>query len=700
MASHAASSSATFVGAHQRFVSGAKRGGAAARRGAAAPVRAAVSEPTETKQAGYLQRKKEQDAKGFTRKKLSKLASPTPSDIAIAQACVPNKIKFVAEAYGLTEDDYELYGKYKAKINLDVRDSLKHRGAGYYVVVAGITPTPLGEGKSTTTIGLCQALGAHMDKEVVACIRQPSMGPTFGIKGGAAGGGYSQVVPMEEMNLHLTGDIHAIGAANNLLAAAIDTRVFHEKTQSAEALFRRLCPTKKDGTQFFAGSMFRRLKKLGIDKTDPSELTEEERAAFAKLNIDDDKITWRRVLDVNDRFLRGITVGQNATEKGHSRETGFDITVASEIMACLAMTTSLADMRERLGAMVVATDTSGDPVTADDLGLGGALTVLMQDSMRPTLMQTLEGTATLVHAGPFANIASGNSSVIADQVGLVMVGDGGFVITEAGFGADIGLEKFVNLKCRSSGLKPNAAVIVATIRALKLHGGGPPVKPGQRLDNAYTDENTDMVTAGCANLVRHIQNTKAFGIPVIIAINSFPTDTPAELEIVRLASIAAGAEDAVVCSHHSQGGAGAVALGMAVDKVCQANSAATDFKMLYPGELSVKEKITKIAVDLYRAGGVEFSEKAEEQIAMFTKQGFGHLPVCMAKTQYSFSHEADLKGAPEGFTLPVGEVRLSAGAGFIVVLVGAFPTIPGLPTRPQYYEIDVDVVTGKIVGLS
>jgi len=636
----------------------------------------------------------------FTRKKLVNLISPTPSDIDIAQAAVPNKIKFVAEACGLTEDDYELYGKYKAKINLDVRDTLKDRGSGYYVVVAGITPTPLGEGKSTTTIGLCQALGAHLDKEVVACIRQPSMGPTFGIKGGAAGGGYSQVVPMEEMNLHLTGDIHAVGVANNLLAAAIDARLFHEKTQSDEALFKRLCPARKNGTQFFAKSMHRRLEKLGITERDPALLTPEERSAFARLDIDDDKITWRRVVDMNDRYLRQITVGRAPSEKGLTRETGFDITVASEIMACLAMTTSLADMRERLGSIVVASDKKGNPVTADDLGVAGALTVLMQDSLKPTLMQTMEGTPTLVHAGPFANIASGNSSIIADQVGLAMVGTGGFVVTEAGFGADIGLEKFVNLKCRSSGLKPNAAVLVATVRALKLHGGGPPVKPGQQLAGAYTDENTALVAAGASNMVRHIANTRSFGIPVVVAINSFPTDTPAELELVRQAAIAAGASDAVVCAHHSQGGAGAVNLALAVAKACEENPDAADFKLLYPADLSIKDKISKIATDLYKAGAVEFSAKAEEQIALFTAQGFGHLPICMAKTQYSFSHDANLKGAPEGFTLPIGDLRCSAGAGFLVPLVGEFPTIPGLPTRPAYYEIDVDVKTGKVIGLS
>ena len=378
-------------------------------------------------------------AKRKTLVKLTDLVSPVPADIEVAQAATPSNIKAIAAACGLAEADYEPYGHYKAKVSEKVSEKLKkERGEGYYVVVAGINPTPLGEGKSTTTIGLAQAMGAHLNKNCVACIRQPSMGPTFGIKGGAAGGGYSQVIPMEEMNLHLTGDIHAIGVANNLLAAAIDTRVFHELTQKDEALFDRLCPKKKDGTRAFAASMLKRLKRLGIDKTDPDALTPEEKAKFARLNINREKISWRRVVDMNDRFLRKITVGQNETEKGYTRETGFDITVASEIMAVLAMTTSLADMEERLGKMVVAPDMDGNPVTADDLGITGALTALMKDAIKPTLMQTLEGTPVLVHAGPFANIASGNSSIIADQIGLAMVGKGGFVLTEAGFGADIG----------------------------------------------------------------------------------------------------------------------------------------------------------------------------------------------------------------------------------------------------------------------
>jgi formate--tetrahydrofolate ligase len=398
-------------------------------------------------------------------------------------------------------------------------------------------------------------MGAHLNKACVACIRQPSMGPTFGIKGGAAGGGYSQVIPMEEMNLHLTGDIHAIGVANNLLAAAVDTRVFHELTQKDEALFDRLCPKQKDGSRHFAVSMHKRLKKLGITKTDPDALTTEEKSAFARLDIDREKISWRRVVDMNDRFLRKITVGQSDTEKGFTRETGFDITVASEIMAVLAMTTSMADMEERLGNMVVAPDMAGNPVTADDLGITGALTALMRDAIKPTLMQTLEGTPVLVHAGPFANIASGNSSIIADQIGLAMVGKGGFVLTEAGFGADIGLEKFMNLKCRSSGIKPHAAVIVATVRALKLHGGGPAVSPGKPLAHSYTSEDVELVKKGVANLVRHIENTKKFGVPVVVAMNMFPTDTAAEHAVIKEAALAAGADDCVLCTHHSHGGA-------------------------------------------------------------------------------------------------------------------------------------------------
>ncbi len=404
---------------------------------------------------------------------------------------------------------------------------------------------------------------------------------------------------------------------------------------------------------------------------------------------------------MNDRFLRQVTIGQSPTEKGQTRQTGFDITVASEVMAVLAMCTSLEDMDERFGKMIVGTSKSGEAIDCDDLGVTGAVTALMLEAIKPTMMQTLEGTPVLIHAGPFANIATGNSSIIADKIALSMVGKDGFVVTEAGFGADIGLEKFVNLKCRSSNLKPNCAVIVATVRALKCHGGGPAVQAGKPLDFAYLEENVQMVKDGCSNLTRHIENTRSFGIPVVVAINAFPTDTPAEHEAIRTAALAAGAAEVEICTHHAEGGLGAAKLGEAVTRVCEANSDASEFKLGYSTEaLSIEEKVEHVAKEYYRAGAVEFSEQAKEKIALFTKQGFGNLPVCMAKTQYSFSHEPNMKGAPTGFTLPIGDVRLSAGAGFLVPLVGAFPTIPGLPTRPAYYEISVDTETEQIMGLS
>ncbi|ESR59135.1 hypothetical protein KPL70_002384 [Citrus sinensis] len=625
------------------------------------------------------------------------VVSPVPADIDIANSVEPLHISEIAQELNLKPNHYDLYGKYKAKVLLSVLDELEGSADGYYVVVGGITPTPLGEGKSTTTVGLCQALGAFLDKKVVTCLRQPSQGPTFGIKGGAAGGGYSQVIPMDEFNLHLTGDIHAITAANNLLAAAIDTRIFHEASQSDKALFNRLCPPNKEGERSFSNIMFRRLKKLGISKTKPEDLTPEEINRFARLDIDPASITWRRVMDVNDRFLRKITIGQGPEEKGMVRETGFDISVASEIMAVLALTTSLADMRERLGKMVIGNSKAGDPITADDLGVGGALTVLMKDAINPTLMQTLEGTPVLVHAGPFANIAHGNSSIVADKIALKLVGPGGFVVTEAGFGADIGAEKFMNIKCRYSGLTPQCAVIVATIRALKMHGGGPQVVAGKPLDHAYLNENVALVEAGCVNLARHIANTKAYGANVVVAVNMFATDSKAELNAVRNAAMAAGAFDAVVCSHHAHGGKGAVDLGIAVQRACE--NVTQPLKFLYPLDVSIKEKIDTIARS-YGASGVEYSEEAEKQIEMYTGQGFSGLPICMAKTQYSFSHNAAEKGAPTGFILPIRDVRASIGAGFIYPLVGTMSTMPGLPTRPCFYEIDVDTATGKVVGLS
>src|SRR5580700_1676858 len=493
--------------------------------------------------------------------KLENLLTNVPSDLEIAQAAVPLRIEQIASEAGILPDELELYGKTKAKVHLSIRDRLKDVPNGKYIVVTAITPTPLGEGKTTTTVGLSQALGAHLGKKVFTCIRQPSQGPTFGIKGGAAGGGYSQIIPMEEFNLHLTGDLHAITAANNLLAAAIDARMFHEKSADDTQMFERLCPPAKDGSRKFSPVMLRRLRKLGISKTDPNELTPEERSRFARLDIDPESITWRRVLDTNDRMLRQITIGQGPEEKGFTRSTGFDMAVASEIMAILALTTSLADMRERLGRIVIGSSRAGEAITADDLGVGGALTVLMKDAILPNLMQTIEGTPAFVHAGPFANIAHGNSSIVADQLALKLAGKDGFVLTEAGFGADMGMEKFFNIKCRYSGLTPDCVVLVATIRALKMHGGGPKVVAGQPLAHAYLEENLELLDKGCSNLIRMIANAKTFGIPVVVAINKFKNDTDAEVELVRKLAIAAGAEDAVMSNHWAQGGAGAVELG-------------------------------------------------------------------------------------------------------------------------------------------
>ncbi len=629
-------------------------------------------------------------------RKLENLRIPVPSDIEISQSLEPLPIQQIAEEIGLLPDEYDLHGNTKAKVHLSVRDRLADRPNGKYVDVTAITPTPLGEGKTTTTVGLCQALGAHLGKTVFTNIRQPSQGPTFGIKGGAAGGGYSQIIPMEEFNLHLTGDIHAITAANNLLAAAIDTRMFHESTQTDEALFKRLCPPGKDGSRRFAPVMLKRLANLGIEKTDPNDLTEEERSKFVRLDIDPDTITWRRVADTNDRMLRGITIGQGPKEKDFTRATGYDIAVASEIMAILALTTGLADMRERLGKMVIGTNRAGDPITADDLGMGGALTVLMKDAIMPTLMQTLEGTPAFVHAGPFANIAHGNSSIIADQIALKLAGPDGYVITESGFGADIGMEKFFNIKCRYSGLIPNCVVLVATIRALKMHGGGPKVVAGRPLDRAYTEENLELLEAGCVNLQAHIENAVRFGIPVVVAVNRFTNDTDSEVEVVRKKALEAGAVDAVMSDHWTEGGAGAVKLAEAVVATCELP---TDFKFLYDLDLSIKDKIEIIVKEIYGGDGVEFSEKAEEQIATYTRAGFDKLPMCMAKTHLSLSQDPNLKGRPTGFTVPVREIRASVGAGFLYPLLGTMSTMPGLPTRPAYYDVDLDLETGEIVGL-
>ncbi|EJP68774.1 hypothetical protein ACQRIT_005496 [Beauveria bassiana] len=632
------------------------------------------------------------------------LLDPVPSDIAISRAQTPKQITRIAAEVGIAPHELEPYGAYKAKVDLGLLQRLEHRENGRYVVVTGITPTPLGEGKSTTTMGIAQALGAHLDRVTFANVRQPSQGPTFGIKGGAAGGGYSQVIPMDEFNMHLTGDIHAITAANNLLAAAIETRIFHENTQKDAALYRRLVPAK-NGTRKFAPIMFRRLKKLGIDKTNPDELTEEEISRFARLDIDPETITWRRVLDVNDRHLRGVTVGTAPTEKGQTRETGFDISVASECMAILALSTSLPDMRERLGRMVVATSRKGDPVTCDDIGAGGALTALMKDAIKPNLMQTLEGTPVFVHAGPFANISIGQSSIIADRLALKLAGTepgedvkekAGFVVTEAGFDFTMGGERFFNIKCRASGLVPDVVVVVATVRALKVHGGGPPIAPGAPLNAVYREENIDILRAGCVNLKKHIANARSFGVPVVVAINKFATDTDAEIQVVREEAIAAGAEDAILSNHWAKGGAGAVDLAKGV---IAASEKPKELTLTYGLDGTVQERIEAIGKKMYGAAAVEFSELAQKKVDTYTKQGYGKLPICIAKTQYSLSHDPDLKGAPTGFTIPIRDVRMAAGAGYLYALAADIQTIPGLPTAPGYLNVDVDLETGEIDGL-
>jgi len=619
---------------------------------------------------------------------------PVPSDLDIAQAAVLQPIGRIAEALGVAPEEVELHGPTMAKIRLEILDRLKDRPLGKYIDVTAITPTPLGEGKTTVTVGLSQALGAHLGRKVVTCIRQPSQGPTFGIKGGAAGGGYSQVVPMEDFNLHLTGDIHAITAAHNLAAAALDARMFHESQLEDETLFDRLCPKDKEGKRRFAVNMRGRLARLGLSAADPEALTPEQRARFARLDVDPDRIMWRRVMDTSDRFLRGITLGKGPEEAGHDRESGFDITVASEIMAILALTTGIADMRRRLGRMVLAFSRVGEPVTADDLGVAGAMMVLMRDALKPTLMQTVEGTPVLVHAGPFANLAHGNSSILADPIALRL---GQVGVTESGFGADMGMEKFFDIKCRTSGLRPDAVVLVATVRALKMHGGGPKVVAGKKLDAVYQTENLELLEKGLPNLLHHIGVARSFGIPVVVAVNAFAADSPAELELVRRAAVEqGGALDAVVCKVWEQGGEGAVALGEAVLRAAELPA---EFRFLYPLDLSIKAKIETIALKVYGADGVDYSPEAEAQIEEFEKLGYGTMPICMAKTPLSLSHDPALKGAPKGFRIPVREIRASVGAGFLYPLLGKLSTMPGLPTRPGFFDVDIDMETGRVVGL-
>ncbi|MGB4585887.1 MAG: formate--tetrahydrofolate ligase, partial [Rectinemataceae bacterium] len=499
-----------------------------------------------------------------------------------------------------------------------------------------------------------QGLGV-IGKKAIANIRQPSMGPTFGIKGGAAGGGYSQIVPMADFNLHLTGDIHAVSAAHNLCAAAIDARMFHESRWS-DAYF----------------------EKLGLKK----------------LNIDPFNILWRRVMDMNDRALRKMVLGMGGLENGPLRESGFDISVASEVMAILALSTSLEDMRRRLGKIVVALDRSGNAITTEDLKVAGAMTILMKDALKPNILQTLEEQLAFVHAGPFANIAHGNSSIVADRI-ATRIAD--YVVTESGFGSDMGFEKFMDIKCRASGIMPDAVVLVATVRALKMHGGGPKVTPGKPLSSAYTQENLDLLRKGIVNLEAHLSIIRKFGLPAVVAINSFPTDTAAEHELIREAALKAGAADAVVAKNWALGGEGAADLARAVDK---AASTPSQVKLLYPLEMTIKEKIETIAHEVYGAGSITYTEDASDAIEKFTSLGYGNLPICMAKTHLSLSHDPTVKGAPRGFTFPVKDLRLAAGAGFIYPLTGEISTMPGLPSVPAYMGMDIDTTTGMITGLS
>ncbi|MBE2271076.1 MAG: formate--tetrahydrofolate ligase [Anaerolinea sp.] len=564
-----------------------------------------------------------------------------PSNLEIAQQAKLQPIRAIAEQMGLAPEDFDTYGSpYVAKVNLDVIEKLKDRPTAKYVVVTAITPTPLGEGKTTTTVGLGQAM-KHLGKRGIIAMRQPSQGPTFGIKGGAAGGGYAQVVPMETFNLHLTGDIHAVTAANNLLAAMIDNRLLRGNP----------------------------------------------------LNIDPDTITWKRVLDVNDRALRHIIVGMGGkTEGGYLRETGFDISVASEVMAILALTTSLKELRERFGRIVIGLTYDKQPVTADQIGAAGAMTVLMKEALRPNLLQTLENTPAFVHAGPFANIAHGNSSILAD---LIAVKCGDYVFTEAGFGADIGAEKFFNIKCRYSGLKPHAAVLVATVRALKSHSGRYKVVAGKKLPPEMLELNVADVEAGAANLIKQIENVKKHGVTPVVAVNVFEGDHEEEIQAIKRIAVEAGALGAAVSRHFAAGGAGAVELA---EMVMSASEGESGFHPLYPLEMGIKAKIETIAREIYGAAGVSFEAAAERQIRDYEANGFGKLPICMAKTHLSLSHDPTLKGAPSGFTLPIREVRASTGAGFIYPLCGDMMTMPGYGEHPAAENVDIDD-DGNTLGL-
>ncbi|KFD66093.1 hypothetical protein M514_00759 [Trichuris suis] len=621
---------------------------------------------------------------------------PVPSDIAISKAQAPSCITEIALAIGLTPAETEPYGKYKAKISLDVLSRLDHVKNGKYVLVTSMTPTPEGIGKSTITIGLVQALNVSLCANAIGCVRQPSLGPTFGMKGGAAGGGYSQIIPMEEFNLHLTGDIHAVVAAANLIGAAIDARIFHEATQSDEALYRRLVPLK-DGVRTFSSIQISRLQKLGIDKERPEELTKEEISRFVRLDIDPPSICWNRVLDTNDRFLRTVTIGESPTEMGMSRQCHFSIAASCELMVILSMATSLADLRSRLGAIVVAFDKHGSPVTTDDLGVTGGVAVLLKDAIRPTLMQTLEGCPVLVHTGPFANIAHGSSSILADLIALKLVGSDGFVVTEAGFGADVGFEKFADIKCRASGLAPNAVVLVVTIAALKRQGGSAagtdrsPVQPESK-------ESLSLIQRGCDNMIHHIKSIRKFGMAAVVAINRFSTDLDSELELVKSKAVAGGAFSAVVCDNWATGAEGASELASAVKEACAESS--SGFRFLYADDESLRTKIERIATEIYGAETVQYSLDVMKAMTCFKRLGIDKLPVCMAKTPLSISMDPKLLGVPTGYTLPIREIKAYAGAGFLYAIAGDIQTMPGLPVRPAFYDMDIDTVTGEVYGLS
>jgi formate--tetrahydrofolate ligase len=563
-----------------------------------------------------------------------------PNDLQIARRAKLRPLGDIAGEMGIESRLLEPYGEGVAKIKLEAIQELSDRPQAKYVVVSAITPTPLGEGKTTTTVGLGQAF-SHVGKRATVAVRQPSMGPTFGIKGGAAGGGYSQVVPMEMLNLHLTGDMHAITAAHNLLAAIIDNHIYQQNGSA---------------------------------------------------DIDQHSITWQRVLDVNDRVLRNVVSGLGSRVDGIPRQTGFDITAASEVMAVLALSTSLRDMRRRLGRIVIGSTNDGNPITAEDLKAAGAMTVIMREAIKPNLMQTLENTPVLVHAGPFGNIAHGNSSVVADLIG-VHAGD--FLVTEAGFGADMGAERFFNIKCRASGLEPDAAVLVATVRALKVHSGRYEVKAGRPLPEAMLEENPDDVHAGANNLRKQIENIRLHGVSPVVAINAFPSDHGSEHAAIREIAGEMGARVAV-CNHFSEGGVGAVELAEAV---AEAAEEPTSFRFLYPDEASLKEKIEAIATKVYGAKGVEYDYSAARALDSYEKNGFGKLPVCIAKTHLSISSDPMLMGAPRDWTLPVREVRASVGAGFIYPICGEMRTMPGLSASPVAERIDIDE-DGEIVGLS